>query len=108
VDSYRILPISDVWFSRQEFYNFAVSGQNILLIGVKLSAPVLISILVVNFVLGIAGKTVPQMNVLVTSFAVNIFVGFAILMVSLPMFLDQMNSVLQITSEALFKFMRAI
>ena len=97
-----------MWFSRQEFYNFAVSGQNILLIGVKLSAPVLISILVVNFVLGIAGKTVPQMNVLVTSFAVNIFVGFAILMVSLPMFLDQMNSVLQITSEALFKFMRAI
>jgi len=108
VDSYVILPFSSEWFNLQEFYNFAKAAQDILVIGVKLSAPILISILVVNFVLGIAGKTVPQMNVLVTSFAINIFVGFAILIVSLPLFMDQMEFVLQTTSEAIFKFMRAI
>jgi flagellar biosynthetic protein FliR len=108
VESFQFLPVSAHWFKTQEFFTFAESTQTILLIGVKLSAPVLISILVVNLILGVAGKTVPQMNVLVTSFAVNIFVGLAILIVSLPLFMDQMGSLLQITSETLFKFMRAI
>lgn len=108
VQSFEFLPISAQWFATQEFYNFAKAGQEILVIGLKLSAPILISILVVNVVLGICGKTVPQMNVLVTSFAVNIFVGLAILIVSLPFFMDQMGVVLEATSETLFKFMRAI
>lgn len=108
VQTFDFLPISAQWFATTEFFNFAESTQQILMIGVKLSAPVLISILVVNIILGIAGKTVPQMNVLVTSFAVNIFVGLAILLVSLPFFMDQMVFVLETTSEHLFKFMRAI
>jgi flagellar biosynthesis protein FliR len=108
VQSFEFLPISNNWFETKEFFNFAANAQEIILIGVKLSAPILISILVVNVVLGICGKTVPQLNVLVTSFAVNIFVGLAILIVSLPFFMDQMQIVLNSTSETLFKFMRAI
>lgn len=108
VQSFEFLPISAQWFATEEFFNFTESAQQILIIGVKLSAPILISILVVNIILGIAGKTVPQMNVIVTSFAVNIFVGLAILIVSLPFFVDQMVLVLEATSENLFHFMRAI
>lgn len=108
VQSFEFLPISANWFQVQEFFHFAESAQQILTVGVKLSAPVLISILVVNVILGIAGKTVPQMNVLVTSFAVNIFVGLIILIVSLPFFMDQMLSVLEMTSQNIFQFMRAI
>ncbi len=108
VQSFEFLPVSAQWFNTTEFFNFADNAQEILVIGVKLSAPILISILVVNIVLGVAGKTVPQMNVLVTSFAVNVLVGLAVLIVSLPLFMDQMVIILEITSEHLFRFMRAI
>lgn len=108
VDTFSYMPPSATWFTRMPFYEFAVNSQHLLEIGLRLSAPILISILVVNLILGIAGKTVPQMNVLVTSFSVNIITGIAILLFSLPLFMDQMESWLVFTSEGIFNFMRSI
>ncbi len=81
--------------------------QEIMELGLRLSAPVVISILVVNLVLGVVGKTVPQLNVLVTSFPVNILVGFVLTMLTLPMLMDHMGEYLNLSTERIFAFVKS-
>src|SRR5262249_39284936 len=89
VDSFRIVQISPELINTHEFKNTALLVKQVVEVGLKFSAPILVSILVVNVVLGVIGKTVPQMNVLVTSFPINILVGFVILIFTLPLMIDQ-------------------
>jgi flagellar biosynthetic protein FliR len=50
----------------------------------KLSAPVLVTILVINILLAILGRAVSQINVFVLSFPVTIAAGLAVLSLSMP------------------------
>ncbi len=58
----------------------------VFILGVKLSAPVVITLIIVNVVLGILSRTVPQMNVFIVGFPLSIAVGLAMIAISLPMF----------------------
>jgi flagellar biosynthetic protein FliR len=106
VDSFRMVPISAELLKTGELKNISVFVGQVVQIGLQFSAPVLVSILTVNLVLGVVGKTVPQMNVLVTSFPVNILVGFAILILTLPLMLDEMGDFLEAATSGVFKMIR--
>ena len=95
VDSFRLVPVSADLMKTGQIKNIALFVQQIVEVGLKFAAPVIVAILVVNLVLGVIGKTVPQMNVLVTSFPINILVGFVILMFTLPLMVDQMGDFLE-------------
>ena len=58
--------------------------QEMFAIGLKLSAPVLVTILVINILLAILGRAVSQINVFVLSFPVTIAAGLAVLSLSMP------------------------
>jgi flagellar biosynthesis protein FliR len=58
--------------------------QEMFTIGLKLSAPVLVTILVINILLAILGRAVSQINVFVLSFPVTIAAGLAVLSLSMP------------------------
>ena len=107
VDSFSYLPPATMSLNTSQFIGVGHMVQEIVEIGLKMSAPVMIAILVVNLIMGVIGKTVPQMNVLVTSFPVNIFVGLALLFVTMPLFIDQMDSFLQLSSTRVFQFLRS-
>lgn len=107
VDTFRILPLNPNGLSMLTFGSMGPFVQEIMSIGIRLSAPVMIAILVVNVVMGILGKTVPQINVLVTSLAVNIVVGFIVLIVALPLMMGEMPDLLEISASRLFQIMRA-
>jgi flagellar biosynthetic protein FliR len=53
-------------------------------LGLKLAAPVLVTILVTNVLLAILGRAVAQINVFVLSFPVTIAGGLAILALAMP------------------------
>lgn len=52
----------------------------------QIAAPVLITLLLVDVVLGIVSRVVPQMNVFFVGIPLKIGVGFAAIIISLPMF----------------------
>lgn len=106
--SFDILPLSNQFISFGAFENFGVVAQGIMVMGVKMSAPVLISILIMNLIMAIVGRAVPQINVLITSLPVNILVGFLILIVSLPLIMMQMNDFLELTAVQLFKILKGL
>jgi flagellar biosynthetic protein FliR len=68
-----------------------VSGD-MFLIAVKMAAPIMIALFLSNLCLGIVARTVPQVNVLMIGFPLNICLGmilFALLLLNLsPFFVD--------------------
>ncbi len=59
-------------------------AQNMLGVALKLAAPVFATLLIVNTVLAILGRAVPQMNVFVTSFPITIGSGLLAMSLAMP------------------------
>lgn len=59
-------------------------AQNMLGVALKLAAPVFATLLIVNTVLAILGRAVPQMNVFVTSFPITIGAGLLAMSLAMP------------------------
>lgn len=106
VDSFRVVPISSDLLNTGEFKNIILLIREVIEVGLKFAAPIVVSILVVNLVLGVVGKTVPQMNVLGTSFPINILAGFLILTFTIPMMIEQMGDFLELATTTVFKLVK--
>lgn len=66
-------------------YLVTLTGM-IFIVAIKLSAPVVITLFIMNVILGIVARTVPQMNVFIVGFPLAIGVGFALIAFTLPVF----------------------
>lgn len=58
----------------------------IFIIAVKISAPVIVIMLIANLLLGFIGKAAPQMNVFFVGQPVYLFLGFLVMLLSVPVF----------------------
>jgi flagellar biosynthesis protein FliR len=106
VKSFEWAPPAVLSLNVSQFPGVIQMTEEILILGLRFSAPVVISILVINLVLGVVGKTVPQLNVLVTSFPINIMIGLFLLIITLPMLLDQMGDFLVLSTDRVFQLVK--
>jgi flagellar biosynthesis protein FliR len=53
------------------------------LLALRLAAPVMVTMLIVDMTLGFLGKTMPQMNVMTMGLSIKAMVGLAVLIVGL-------------------------
>lgn len=95
VRTVELVPVAKLGLNTSQFPGVANMLQEVIELGLKFSAPVVISLLVVNLILGVVGKTVPQLNVLITSFPINILAGLGLMIVTLPMLMDHMTAFLE-------------
>lgn len=107
VSSFSWVPAAQMSLNVSQFSGVGHMVQEVVELGLKFSAPVVISILVINLVLGVVGRTVPQLNVLVTSFPINILIGFTLLMITLPLLIDHMGDFLQLSTTRVFAFVKS-
>ncbi|HWV47577.1 MAG TPA: flagellar biosynthetic protein FliR, partial [Nitrospira sp.] len=80
--------------------------QHMFLVGLKLAAPVLVVILLINILLALLGRAVSQINVFVLSFPVTIAGGLAVMGLSIPFvveFLVREIERLQFTIDGIMK-----
>jgi flagellar biosynthetic protein FliR len=92
--SFDLVPLS---FHGTNLAIFADSGgliQRTIEAGLKISAPIMVAIFFMNLAMGIIGKAVPQINVLVTSLPINIMVGFGVMIIMIPLFISQLDGLL--------------
>lgn len=71
-------------FSPAGLEAFMVQTGRIFQIGCLIAAPVVVALLLTNFVLGLISKAVPTVNIFVISFPLTIGVGFVISLLALP------------------------
>ena len=82
--------------------------QGVVVVGIKLAGPVLACIFFMNVALGLAGRAVPQINILITSFPANIMMGFFILLITVPAFFMGFKIFINDTGMNLFSILKSI
>lgn len=92
VDSYRIVGIGRAGFSELFAQRLIQMTGEVFRFGVLMSAPTALGLFLLNMIFGVLSKALPQMNILVLSFAANALVGFAILFISFLEFHDSVGS----------------
>jgi flagellar biosynthetic protein FliR len=106
VDSFTLIPLNFDGFHLEGVKMAALLGQQILTIGLKMGAPVMISIFLIQVGMGIIGRVVPQINVLVTSLHLTILIGLLVMMISVPMYYNQVSHLQDIMADSLMKIMK--
>jgi flagellar biosynthesis protein FliR len=107
-DSFQVISLASLNMKAIGYYEVAKYTQEFFIFGIKIAAPVMISMLVVQVGVGILSRAVPQVNVLMTAAPVTILLGFGILFISLPLMLLQINGLLEVSTAELFKFIKMI
>lgn len=108
VESYHLVPLGSTPIDLIHGLRLAEVLQSVAVIGVKLSAPVLVSLFVMNVAMAIVGRAVPQINILITSFPINIMTGFLVLMVTIPAFLFGFKSGIDMVMNDLFTILKSM
>ncbi|UOF00934.1 flagellar biosynthetic protein FliR [Bdellovibrio reynosensis] len=106
--SYDIVPVASLSLNLTAFADVALYGQTAMIMAIKMCAPVLVTILLVNLAMGILGRAVPQINVLVTSMPVTILLGMTVVFLCLPLLVLEMNGLVEITAGKLFDVMKQL
>jgi flagellar biosynthetic protein FliR len=106
--SFEVLPLSMNSLHAGVFGEAGTFVQEVMIIGVKISAPVMIAIFVINMFMGILGRAVPQINVLVTSLPINVMAGFIVIMATIPVLVPETEYVMNSLAENLFRMMKAL
>lgn len=106
--SFEILPVAGIGINYSGFGGITETFQQAFVMGVKLSAPIMVSIFLTNVAMGILGRAVPQINVLVTSFPITIILGFVVLFITVPYLMEEMTGILDIMSFNFFNLMKVL
>ncbi|TMK09694.1 MAG: flagellar biosynthetic protein FliR, partial [Alphaproteobacteria bacterium] len=61
-------------------------GLGMFVLALKVGAPVMIAVFIVTLAMGILGRTLPQLNVMLNNVPMTIGVGLLVLGLSLPLF----------------------
>lgn len=86
VDSFSIIPLGG-WHMSEALLKFLVQvTSDVFILGIRLAAPVMVTLLLTSVVLGVMARAFPQMNVFMVSFPLNIGLGFLVLGATLLLF----------------------
>jgi flagellar biosynthesis protein FliR len=106
MESFHVVPVGTAAISKQMILYIMETGGQVFWIAVKLSAPMALVIFLINVGFGIIAKAVPQINVLVVSFTVNILAGFCVIVLTLPVLGVNVNEVFQIMFFRMFEVLK--
>jgi len=76
--------------------------------GIKIALPIVMPILVVNIVMGVLARIVPQMNVFVTSLQITFIITIIIMIVSLPLLFEEFSGIIALSLKRAHQFVGAL
>lgn len=108
VKSFQISKVATLSFNYESFAEMAIKAQGFFVLGIKIAAPILISMIVIQVGIALVSRAVPQINVLVTSASITSLLGFIIIFISLPLLVMQMSGLMDVTHVEFFKFLKTL
>ena len=108
VQSFTSIEIAQLEFKVGALAEVVLKAQNFFILGIKIAAPIMISMIIVQVGIALLSRAVPQINVLSTSTSITTVLGVIIIFVSLPLLVVQMTGLLDLTSIEFFKFLKVI
>jgi flagellar biosynthetic protein FliR len=89
--SFQYLPLLSLGIDHSLFHLLISLFSAATILAVRLAAPVLVTMLVVDLVLGLIGKTMPQMNVMAAALNVRSAIGIIVVVFGLTLTVDVMH-----------------
>ena len=86
VDSFSVIPIGGLRLNGEVVTYLTRLTTDVFVIGVRLAAPVMVSLLLSSVALGVMARAFPQMNIFMISMPLHIGVGFIVLGMTLTIF----------------------
>jgi len=86
VESFRVLPLESLRLNAGIISFLVGITGDVLAVGLRLAAPVMVSLLLASVALGIMARAFPQMNVFMISMPLNIGIGFIVLGATLTIY----------------------
>ncbi|MFA7060589.1 MAG: flagellar biosynthetic protein FliR [Pedobacter sp.] len=86
VDSFSVIPIGGLHLNGEVVSYLTRLTTDVFVIGVRLAAPVMVSLLLSSVALGVMARAFPQMNIFMISMPLHIGVGFIVLGITLTIF----------------------
>ena len=86
VDSYEFIPIGAFKITENIAYFIINLISKMFILGFRLSIPVFFTIFLLDILLGILVRTIPQMNIFVVGLPLKIFIGIIAILISIPVF----------------------
>lgn len=94
VKSFVWLPISDAPLKAAGFKMLAEMGGQLFTLGLMLSMPVVVALLMTNLCIGVMSRAAPQFNVFAVGFPITMSIGAAAMYLSLPAFIPHIQSLI--------------
>jgi flagellar biosynthetic protein FliR len=91
VKSYEILPITTIRLDNLLKQGILLTSQ-IFPLAIRIAAPVLIGMIIINILMVFVSKAAPQMNIFFISMPVHLLVGIVILMLSVPLLINFLSA----------------
>lgn len=106
--SVRAVPISHFEITESSAIMLIRVATSVLIIGIKISAPVLVSLFLANLGLVLMARVAPQTNIFVLSFQLKIVIGILVLMGAIPLFVMVTKYSLQGVENELMRFIMTL
>lgn len=109
--TFEVIPLGGFNFSKGAYDYIIEMSNRMWIIGIELSAPILITMTFVTIGLALLAKAVPQMNIFAVGFLIKIVIGMVVLLFTLEMGVDYMEQLfldLQVDLIELVKLIRPV
>jgi flagellar biosynthetic protein FliR len=97
VESYKLIPIGAIGISQEIFSRITALGSIVFVWGMLMALPVLTALLFINIALGVVTRAAPQLNIFAVGFPVTIMSGLLIMIIVMPVYLDVMTRLVEMT-----------
>lgn len=101
VESFKLIPIGSVTFSGIKIEGIVQLFLKVVEIGLNLAAPIVIALLVVDLILGILSRAVPQINLLMLSLSIKTGISFCFFLYLIPNIFHYLGKVLPLSYQYL-------
>lgn len=105
-ESYRYIPVLGFKLDGSFIALLMEISAIMFVLAVKMSAPVVLAVLISDISLGFVARTVPQMNVFIVGMPLKIMVGMFILFMVLPMFIWFTSYIASMTFDYVYLYLK--
>lgn len=108
IQSFQTSPLAMLDLNVAAFSEVVMKIQQYFIFGIKIAAPILVSMMIVQIGMALLSRAVPQINVLMTSASITALLGMLIIFISLPLLVMQMTGLMNLNTMDLFKFIKTL
>ncbi len=101
--SYQEIPIGGFLFTPNKIDFLLRIMGDLVIIGLKLGAPLIVSLLLANVIMGFMARSIPQMNVFIVGFPFTIGLGLLLLIFGMPQLVKAISKLFNNSGEQILE-----